>query len=594
MVDPDESYAYIGDGFNCVVRRLDLSTQEVEAFAGEAEFCDGVDGPIGSARFGLIIGMAIDEAGDYLYVSDRGNDAIRRIDLSSEEVDTIAGQMGSSGAEDGAGEDALLNSPGGIAIDSTGDYLYVADMSNDLIRRVALYDDYQTVTVAGQSYDPPLDELSNGAGEDATFSTPQTVIRRGEDLYVFGFSNALRRITKDGDDYEVETVAGAFGAGGFVDGSTDEARFGVGFAGVAVPGEPKLLLGDLTNDAIRKVNIDEGTVETLVGAEPGLVGDEEGRGIEARFDSPAGVVANDEGTVTYIADAGNHVIRYWDRETGSTGLVAGLPGGEGMADGFFDGARFSSPRALALSDDETTLVVADTGNSAIRKVSLANGEVTTMIGDDMESPLDLAMHGQDLFVTDVALQVVWHYDGSELEVLAGGQDDEEADPDGVGDEALFAEPVGIAVDPAGDTLYVTDGSEFGGPEHQALRAVDIASAEVSTVFGMNPGGVGDQDEVEPFESASLRLAEHLEVNETGDRIIIADSWHNAIRAVDLEGESVTTVIGQVGVGGAENSVEVALDEARLERPVGITMVDEYTWQMTFDNALYEARLEGGQ
>ena len=100
--------------------------------------------------------------------------------------------------------------------------------------------------------------------------------------------------------------------------------------------------------------------------------------------------------------------------------------------------------------------------------------------------------------------------------------------------------------------------------------------------------------MEPFESASLRLAEHLEVNETGDRIIIADSWHNAIRAVDLEGESVTTVIGQVGVGGAENSVEVALDEARLERPVGITMVDEYTWQMTFDNALYEARLEGGQ
>ena len=599
VVDPDEEYAYIGDGFNCVVRRLDLNTTEVESFAGEAEFCDGVDGAIGNARFGLIIGMAIDETGDYLYVSDRGNDAIRRIDLQEEEVETIAGQLGDSGLEDGPGDDARFNSPGGISFDASGDYLYIADMSNDVIRRMATYGDYDTVTVAGEPVDGFADDIEDGPGDEATFSTPQTVIRLGDDLYVFGFSNTIRRITEDDGNYGVETVAGAFNAQGFVDGSLEEARFGVGFAGVAVPGTSSIMIGDLSNDAIREVNFEDETVTTVVGPTPDIVGYEEGVGADARFDSPAGLATTGDGAVSFVADAGNHAIRYVERETGRTGLVAGLAGSAGMADGLFDAARFDTPRALRLSDDESSLYVLDRGNSAIREIELDTGFVSTVLdgGDFMESPQDMVMANGDIYITDAAEQVIWHYDGDELAVLAGGleydEDDDDMEFDGVGEDALFAEPVGLAIDADQETLYVTDGDVFQGPQVQGIRAVDIATGEVTTVFGGNIGGVGDQGDVEGFDTAALRWAEHLEVLDGGDRLMVADTWHNAIRLVDLSEEEVHTVVGIVGVNGAANEMSVPLEEARLERPIGLRSVDEWTWVTTFDNAVYEVRFDEG-
>lgn len=615
VVDPDDEYLYIADGFSCTIRRLELSSQEVDTYAGAPEFCDAVDGPVENARFQLTMGMIIDADGRYLYLSDRGNDAIRRIDLEDDEVETIAGQLGSGGMEDGPGDDALFDSPGGLTFDESGDHLYVADMGNDAIRRIALADgeDFETATVAGDSYEGFLDELVDGVGDEARFSTPQAVERVGDHLVVIGFSGAIRVVTPDEDGYEVETVAGEFLDRSFVDGSLENARFGVAFGLTAAPGEDSFFFGDRSHDTIRYIDLEAQTVETLIGASPDRYGYRSGPVDEALFDSTAGVVTTADGQTTYVADQGNHVIRRIDGDRGVAELLAGIPDVAGYADGVFDAAQFDAPYGLALTEDETGLFVTETGNHVIRHVDVDTRMVTTVAGDPFTedefgdgaadeaaffAPNDVAVNaaGDELFVADSANARIRHVDLDDgtVATLAGGNDDEEADPDATGQEALFLDPVGVALSPDEDTLYVTDGSGgFFGPEHNAVRQVDIASAEVTTLVGMEADGSADQNDTVGFDDAVFDSPEHLTVDDSGQWLFVADTWHHAIRAVDLDNEQVRVAVGTAGRSAPLYSPSVPLEDARLERPVGVTISGDYSLRLTFDNAVYEAQ-HGGE
>ncbi len=614
-VDPDGEYLYIADGFSCTIRRLDLSTREVDTYAGQAEFCDAVDGPVGNARFQLTMGMIVDDDGRYLYLSDRGNDAIRRIDLEDDEVETIAGQLGASGMEDGPGADALFDSPGGLTFDESGDYLYVADMGNDVIRRISVAEgeEFETTTVAGDSYDGFLDELVDGVGDDARFSTPQAVERVGDKLVVVGFSGVIRVVTPDASGYEVETVAGEYLDRSFVDGSFEDARFGVGFGLTAASDGQRFFFGDRGHDAIRVVDLEEQTVETSIGATPDLYGYRSGPVDEALFDSPAGVAATADGQATFVADRHNDVIRVVNGDTGYAELLAGIPGVSGYADGIFDAAQFDSPYGLALTEDETGLFVTETGNHVIRHIDLATREVTTVAGDPFTddefgdgavdeaaffAPTDVAVTaaGDELFVADSVNARIRHVDLDDgtVTTLAGGNDDEEADPDATGEDAVFLDPVGIALTPDEETLYVTDGSGgFFGPEHNAIRRVDIASGEVTTLSGMEGDGSVDQNDTVALDDAVFDSPEHIAVDDSGQKLFVADTWHHAIRVIDLTNEEVSVAVGTVGRSAPLYSPVVPLEQARLERPVGVAISGDYSLRLTFDNALYEAH-NGGE
>jgi DNA-binding beta-propeller fold protein YncE len=71
-----------------------------------------------------------------LYIADTGNNTIRKMVISSGEVTTLAGAVGTAGSTDAIGSDASFNYPTGLAI--LGDYLYVADAGNSTIRAVKL------------------------------------------------------------------------------------------------------------------------------------------------------------------------------------------------------------------------------------------------------------------------------------------------------------------------------------------------------------------------------------------------------------------------------------------------------------------------
>ncbi|HEY3378691.1 MAG TPA: thioredoxin-like domain-containing protein [Armatimonadota bacterium] len=118
---------YFADSETSAIRRYDLHTQQVQTLVGKGLFTFGdSDGPLDHALLQHPLGVAA--VGHDLYVADSYNHKIRRIDLRSGTVSTLAG-TGAPGR--GASGLLALNEPGGLAV--AGNDLFIADTNNDRI-----------------------------------------------------------------------------------------------------------------------------------------------------------------------------------------------------------------------------------------------------------------------------------------------------------------------------------------------------------------------------------------------------------------------------------------------------------------------------
>jgi sugar lactone lactonase YvrE len=171
----------------------------------------------------------------------------------------------------------------------------------------------------------------------------------------------------------VTTLAGSAGDYGANDGRGIEVRFDWP-EGVAVDSAGSVFAADTGNSTIRKVTPD-GVVTTLAGS-AGDYGTNDGPGVAARFDEPEGVAVDGEGNV-YVADTWNSTIRKVS-PGGVVTTLAGSAGDYGTNDGPGVDARFDLPAGVAV-DSVGNVYVADTWNCTIRKISLA-GVVTTLAG----------------------------------------------------------------------------------------------------------------------------------------------------------------------------------------------------------------------
>lgn len=180
-----------------------------------------------------------------------------------------------------------------------------------------------------------------------------------------GDNNRIRKLTPGGAS---STLAG--GKEGYADGPGAQAMFNTP-SGIAIDAQGNLYVADTGNNAVRKVAPD-GTVSTLAGG--GAPGRADGKGKEARFNGPVGVAVDKDGVV-YVADTYNDAIR----RIASDGTVATIAGGgaPGDADGAALKAGFDTPCALVV-DGDGALLIADTRNNAIRKLS-RDGMVTTIV-----------------------------------------------------------------------------------------------------------------------------------------------------------------------------------------------------------------------
>jgi serine/threonine protein kinase len=312
----------------------------------------------------------------------------------------MIGQPGASGSADGAASDARFQSPGGIAVDTSGN-VYVADTGNNTIRKIAR--DGSVSTVAGLAGKPGR---KDGSGSAARFLAPLGIAADGAgNIYVAEFaSDTIRKITPEG---MVSTLAGSAGNPGREDGSGDNAHFRNPWS-VAVDSTGNVYVADKSNFTIRQIT-PTGRVSTFAGF-PGIPGNADGPGSYARFGDPDGVAVDSAGNV-YVADAGNYTIRKIS-SFGMVGTLAGMAGKPGTTDGIGTKARFSNIQSVAVGDLGNIYVL---DGDTIRKIT-SGGVVTTLPHFSLQPsafsisfhPTSIAVDGTGkLYLVEGMNNVIW-------------------------------------------------------------------------------------------------------------------------------------------------------------------------------------------
>ncbi len=318
-----------------------------------------------------------------LYITDQQNHAIRTINPNTREVCTIVG-TGVAGYNDTGNSREFpptFSNPNGIALDSTGT-IFVTENGNNVVRRV-LRGAGGAITVNTFAGSTDLIEESDrqnrlnstllgiegfrdGSSGDAAFRAPDDIVIASDGtIYVAdSLNHAIRRITRDGGQVVVETLAGT-GVRGFADGDADKARFFTPIGLALSLDEQSLFIADLNNSRIRRLDIQTRRVETYAGN--GRLGNDDGPLGVASFSQPIGLALDSDGTL-YVSDFVGNRIRRIDPQ-GNVSTVAG-----NQKTKFRDGpgieATFNLLRGITLDRQRGILYVADTENQRIRAVAL--------------------------------------------------------------------------------------------------------------------------------------------------------------------------------------------------------------------------------
>ena len=335
------------------------STYMVSVFAGNGSV-GFVNGPGAVASFWAPTDAVCDASGN-IYVTDNGNNAIRKITPEGL-VSTLAGGL-TTGSADGTGSNASFGSLAGITIDANGT-LYVSDAGNNRVRKVTLAG--VVTTLAGSTFG-----YADGAGTVAQFKLLGGigVDKSGNVFVTDGFNNNIRKITPDG---VVTTLAGT-GIPGAKDGPGASATFNFP-QGLAVDNSGNVYVaeGNSTqnfnnvnypgNNKIRKITPD-GTVSTFAGS--GTAGTDDGTGTAASFYHPQGLRFDNNGNLFVVDWQSSHI-----RKITPGGVVSTFAGtyGSGATNGPANQARFKGPTGIAI-DNKGNYYIADKGNITIRKIT---------------------------------------------------------------------------------------------------------------------------------------------------------------------------------------------------------------------------------
>ncbi len=308
------------------------------------------------------------------------------------------------------------------------------------------------------------------------------------------------------------------------------------------------------------------TVAALLSACPGSSGDSSSTTTTMIY----GLAYDATNAKLYIANAGRSTIQSLD-PAALTNTPTTLAGGDnvtGTTNGDGTAARFNNPMGLVMTG--TTLVVADTENSLLRKVTSLTGTKTVAnyaTGGSFSLPIGMAVSATDIYLADTNNHAIKKISlaSESSETWAGTAGTPGTTTSVTRLNALFNQPTGIAIDTVTQVVYVSDTS------NHTIRKIDIASGAVTTIAGTGTTGYKNSS---TGTSANFYYPTTLVF--TGNALYVTDTGNHAIRKIDTTTNAVTTFAGSAGtIDSSLTAVSGSIDgtgtAARFYSPHGIAL-----------------------
>lgn len=303
VIGPDGAL-YFCEVDNHRIRRLDLKTHQLSTVAGSGKkgySGDGADALL--AELNQPYEIRFDKAGNMFFV-EMQNHVLRRVDSKTKIISTVAGN-GSPGfsGDKGPAWKAQLRQPHSIAFDPQGGLL-ICDIGNNRIRRV----DPETGTIDTYAGTGDKKSTPDGAPLRGTpLNGPRAIdLDREGNLYLaLREGNAVYRI--DPGAGRIYHVAGTGEKGYTGDGGQAKIAKLSGPKGIAYAPGQSLYIADTESHTIRRIDLKSGIITTVVGT--GERGDgPDGDPLHCKLARPHGVFVDPKG-VLYVADSESHRIR---------------------------------------------------------------------------------------------------------------------------------------------------------------------------------------------------------------------------------------------------------------------------------------------
>jgi DNA-binding beta-propeller fold protein YncE len=551
-----EGGVYVADTANHCVRRIDFGGNTTAAL-GRPEVAGAMPldvTPIAAAAMNGPRGVA--SVGRNFYFTDTENHAVYYADFQRDEVVLVAGQPQTAGLANGRGREARFNRPSGLAINSDGSLLAVADTGNDVVRLISIVrapDGRVTGEVAtlGQTSSARAVAMAAAWRED-----------RGEDVIAFDRPESVS-LDGTGNVYVIDATGASVVTRprGRLPEKIDLAQAGsLGDpASVTVSGTRALVLDQSAPNAARAVKVVEVGPPAIASVAPNV--DVVSGGREAVIDgsnfAPESKLTLGDAEVTdYTVESARRIVFRVPAQQATGGRTLSVITRGGVAQAAF----YIRPRRIEeiAAGDITTVAGAGLPYQGDgRRAEGANVSIT---------PGDMAIDGiGNVFISDAVSDRIRRIDAVTgiITTVAGNGTRGFGGDGGLAPNATFNEPVGIAVDQAGN-LFICDS------DNNRVRRVDALTGIIDTIAGNGiPGFGGDGG---PARDSMFWNPTSVVVDSVGN-LFIADTLNGRIRRVDAVTAVVTTLEGTyqsifgIGVPTASGAMvqpsghELALDVA---------------------------------
>lgn len=462
-----------------------INAGEIETIAGLTPFAG--DGDIAAnARFFSPTGCAVDSLGN-IYLADSLNFRIRKIDINTGIINTVAGN--GSPAFSGDGQLAINAglAPSDIVFDGSDNIIF-SDSVNNRVRKIDAKTGIITTiagggTIFGDNPRPTETRLFSPSGLAIDLS--------GNILIADTNNNRVRRI--DARTGAISTIAGE-GSGFAGDGDLAvDAKLRLPKA-IALDKDGNIFIADSLNNRIRRIDSKTSIIQTVAGTGTQQFFDNV-EATSAGIRNPSDIIVDDQGNLL-IADAGNNRIRKVDANTKMISTFAGgstMQGDGSIGDGqLATNARLSFPTSIIL-DKTGNILIADTGNNRIRVIDSSTKTIITISGKDRYG-----------FTGDGDLAT----------------------------KAMLGGPVGVVTSKTGEIVFI----DF---INQRIRQIN-KDGIINTIAGNGKAGFSGDSGL--ATEASINFPLGLAIDNQGN-ILIADTRNNRVRKIDVATKIITTVAG---------------------------------------------------